>query len=149
MDYTPKTNSLPLKNGGCETTFHFGKAYFQRRTVSFREGTFNESCGLPKKIEFGPFLEYHSFSPILLLTIKLLSLWFLKLLFFRLNSTTNTATEWHNELMNCPWGFSMERHPMGYHQKWTVSFPPTIPCISWVWPPPSNSGKWRFIGIPY
>ena len=22
-------------------------------------------------------------------------------------------------------------------------------CISWVVPPPSNSGKWRFIGIPY
>ncbi len=21
--------------------------------------------------------------------------------------------------------------------------------ISWMWPPPSNSGKWRFIGIPY
>ena len=24
-----------------------------------------------------------------------------------------------------------------------------ITTIIWVWPPPSNSGKWRFIGIPY
>ena len=24
-----------------------------------------------------------------------------------------------------------------------------ICIITWIYPPPSNSGKWRFIGIPY
>ena len=24
----------------------------------------------------------------------------------------------------------------------------SCPLVRWVWPPPSNSGKWRFIGIP-
>ena len=35
----PETNSLPLKNGGWETTFFFWvSAYFQVRAVSLREG---------------------------------------------------------------------------------------------------------------
>ena len=29
---------------------------------------------------------------------------------------------------------------------WFIS---EMACISWIYPPPSNSGKWWFIGIPY
>ena len=34
----PETNSSPLKMDGWNTTFPIGEAYFQGRTVSFREG---------------------------------------------------------------------------------------------------------------
>ena len=42
----PETNSSPLKVDGWKMKFPFGKAYFQRRTVSFREGSlsFCQKC---------------------------------------------------------------------------------------------------------
>ena len=36
-NYTPQINSSPLKNDGWKTSLSFGKAYFQGRTVKFRE----------------------------------------------------------------------------------------------------------------
>ena len=38
-NYPPETNIAP-ENGWLEDYFPFGKAYFQGRTVSFRESTF-------------------------------------------------------------------------------------------------------------
>ncbi len=56
-------------------------------------------------------------------------------------------------------GFSISHgdisHEIGFlkHQSvqcidwWIKSY--DILCIPWMWPPHSNSGKWRFTGIPY
>jgi len=42
VSYLPETNELPLKMDGWNTTYYFpiAEAYFQWRTVSFREGFF-------------------------------------------------------------------------------------------------------------
>ena len=46
-DTLPETNIFAPENGWLEDEFPFGKAYFQGRTVSFREGNFerrNKGC---------------------------------------------------------------------------------------------------------